>query len=208
MSVAVASLDDTAGEDTRQPALPMSVHPPASPVAVTLLAQARRGLADAGRERDPGERFMAAYLSALRAAAGVLAARGRPHRGRARPASTWVLLESTAPELREWAAFFASYSATQAAVQSGITGRVTEESAAELLRQSGEFVDLARRAIMPRVEGSAPAPSPPSRAAPCAKGASTLRGRSAGQRQGVLEFPGHEPSRPVRSRAAKRSRSG
>lgn len=130
-----------------QSALPMSLRPPASPAAAGLLAQARRGLAEAERETRPAERFIGAYLAALRGAAAVLAARGRPHRGRARPASTWVLLDSVAPELREWSAFFASNSATRAAAQAGITGKVTAESADGLVRAATPFLELVRRLV-------------------------------------------------------------
>ena len=109
----------------------------------------RRG---AGSPRPNGrpiaaEQFIGAYLAALRGAAAVLAARGRPHRGRARPASTWVLLDSVAPELREWSAFFASNSAARAAAQAGITGKVTAESAAQLVRAATPFLELARRLV-------------------------------------------------------------
>jgi hypothetical protein len=115
--------------------------------AGALLAQAERSLAEAALERDAAQRFAAAYLSALRAAAAVLALRGRPHRGRARPTSVWTLLSGVAPEFGEWAAFFASGSATRAAVQAGITRHVTERSAADLVRQTGQFIELVGRAV-------------------------------------------------------------
>src|SRR5438132_9025488 len=95
------------------------------PSALRLLTEAEQGLADAERETDPGRRFAAAYLCALRASAAVLALRGRPHRGRSRPTSVWTLLASVAPEFREWAAFFAAGSATRASVQAGITRAVS-----------------------------------------------------------------------------------
>ena len=133
--------------DHQQSQLPMALRPPAPPVAAGLLAQARRGLAEAEGETDPAERFIGAYLAALRGAAAVLAARGRPHRGRARPASTWVLLDSVAPELREWSAFFESNSAARAAAQAGITGKVTAESAAALVRAATPFLELVRRLV-------------------------------------------------------------
>lgn len=135
------------GADSDQSQLPMSLRPPASPAAAGLLAQARRGLAEATQESRPAERFIGAYLAALRGAAAVLAARGRPHRGRARPASTWDLLDSVAPELREWSAFFASNSATRAAAQAGITGKVTAESAAGLVGAATPFLELVRRLV-------------------------------------------------------------
>ncbi|MFD0207431.1 MULTISPECIES: SAV_6107 family HEPN domain-containing protein [Saccharothrix] len=114
--------------------------PPAS--AVTLLGQARECLAEAERDPNPPTRFATAYLAAMRAAAAVLAARGRPHRGRAKPTSVWVLLSSLAPELREWAAFFAECSATRAAVLAGITRQVTQRAADDLVRQAAQFTEL------------------------------------------------------------------
>ena len=112
-----------------------------------LLAQAQSGLAEAEMDDLPARRFTEAYLAALRAAAALLALRGRPHRARSRPMSVWTLLASVAPELREWAAFFASCSATRASVQAGITRAVGTRSADDLVRQSGQFIELVTRAI-------------------------------------------------------------
>ncbi|UQS26372.1 hypothetical protein L1857_27930 [Amycolatopsis thermalba] len=142
MSIAVAS-----HAEERQPALPLPVRPPAAPAATALLADARRGIAEARHAAQPAPKFIAAYLAALRAGAAVLAARGRPHRGRARPASVWVLLETAAPELTDWTAYFAAHSAARAAAQAGNTRRVTAERAEELLRQAASFVELARNLV-------------------------------------------------------------
>lgn len=120
---------------------------PIAPTAWGLLAQAKRGLTAAEWEAASVERFTSAYSSALRAAAAVLAASGRPHRGRARPTSVWLLLPSVAPELGEWAAFFAAHSARHAAAQAGIGGRITARAADDLLRQSWQFLELAERAV-------------------------------------------------------------
>ncbi|MFD2473932.1 SAV_6107 family HEPN domain-containing protein [Amycolatopsis silviterrae] len=130
-----------------QPQLPLTLRPPAPPEAVTLLSQANRGLDHAENERDPAERFIGAYLAALRGAGAVLAVRGRPRRGRSRPASGWVLLDAVAPELREWSAFFAANSETRAAAEAGITGRVDAELAAGLLQATAQFLELVRRVV-------------------------------------------------------------
>ncbi len=122
-------------------------HPAAPESALGLLAQAELGLRTAELEDDPAQRFAAAYLSALRTASAMLALRGRPHRGRARPMSVWTLLSSVAPELREWAAFFASCSSTRASVQAGITRAVSARSADDLVRQAGQFLELVARMI-------------------------------------------------------------
>jgi hypothetical protein len=127
-------------------------HSSAPESALTLLGQAESGLGAAEVERDPAQRYAQAYLAALRAAAALLAMRGRPHRARSRPMSVWTLMSSVAPELREWAAFFASCSATRASVQAGITRAVSTRSADDLVRQTGQFVELVARAI----RGTAP----------------------------------------------------
>lgn len=125
---------------------PAATRPPVVPAALSLLAQAERTLSAAERETEPAERFIASYSAALRAAAAVLAARGRPHRGRSRPTSVWTLLHATAPELGEWATFFAAHSGPHAAAQSGITHRISTRAADDLLRQAGQFIELASRA--------------------------------------------------------------
>ncbi|WP_054045456.1 SAV_6107 family HEPN domain-containing protein [Alloactinosynnema sp. L-07] len=112
-----------------------------------MLGQAEHGIAAAAAQEVAAQRFADAYLCALRAAAALLATRGRPHRGRAKPTSVWTLLASVAPEMREWAAFFASCSATRAAVQAGITSRVGPRAADDLVRQSQQFIDLVHRAV-------------------------------------------------------------
>lgn len=149
--------------DSGQPQLPLPVRPPAAPSAVALLNEARHGFAEAEHATDPVAKFVTSYLAALRGGAAVLAARGRPHRGRARPASVWVLLEAAAPELAEWSAFFAANSAARAAAQAGITRRITEQSAAELCRQAGLFLDVVDRVVHPRADAVRQCATPPTR---------------------------------------------
>lgn len=119
-------------------------HPPAA--AVVLLEQARHGLIEAEYAPRPTDRYAAAYLAALRAAAAVLAAHARPVR-RARPCSAWVLLADVVPELAEWAAFFAAGSGTRVAAQSGVTGQVTSRAADDLVRQAGQFLERADHVV-------------------------------------------------------------
>jgi hypothetical protein len=52
-----------------------------------------------------------------------------------------------APELREWAAFFAAGSSTRASVQAGISRAVSPRAADDLVRQTAQFIELIRRAI-------------------------------------------------------------
>ncbi|GAA5159979.1 SAV_6107 family HEPN domain-containing protein [Amycolatopsis dongchuanensis] len=159
--MSIATVASRAGSGQHE--LPLPVRPPTAPAAVALLNEARQGLAEAEHATDPVTKFVTSYLAALRGGAAVLAARGRPHRGRARPASVWVLLESAAPELAEWSAYFAANSAARAAAQAGITRRITEASAAELCRQAGLFLELADRVVHPRAEAVRQCAEPPGR---------------------------------------------
>src|SRR5690606_34012658 len=85
--------------------------------------------------------YATAHLAALRAAAAVLAARARPVPGRrGRPTSVWALLAKVAPELAEWAEFFAAGAAKRAAAEAGIRNAVTTREADDLLRDAGRFL--------------------------------------------------------------------
>jgi hypothetical protein len=56
----------------------------------------------------------------------------------------WQLLTTVTPELAEWAAFFASCSATRAAAEAGITRLVNDRAADDLVRQAGQFIEVSR----------------------------------------------------------------
>ncbi len=121
------------------------IHPPAA--VQTLFDQARQGLIDAEYAAHPVDRYTQAHLAALRAAAAVLAARAKPHR-RARPTSVWVLLATVAPELAEWSVFFAATSATRSAAEAGVRRLVTPRDADDLVRQAGDFLNVAQCAVL------------------------------------------------------------
>ncbi|MGD9525667.1 MAG: SAV_6107 family HEPN domain-containing protein [Pseudonocardia sp.] len=124
--------------------------PPVARAAVGLLRQANGALAEAHREADPLRRYPAAYLAALRAAAAVLAVRARPQSAgprRRADRNAWHLLAEVAPELGEWAAFFASCSATRAAAEAGIARLVGQREADDLLRQAEQFVGIVRTVV-------------------------------------------------------------
>jgi HEPN domain-containing protein len=118
--------------------------------ALSLLTQAAQALADAKRQLAAGDRYAGAYLTALRAAAAVVAVRGRPDGRRRRPMSVWALLAVLAPDLREWASFFAACSRTRVAVEAGVVGLVSDRDADDLVRQAGQFVELAEREVRRR----------------------------------------------------------
>lgn len=112
--------------------------------ANTLLSLARRGLLEAADAGTAAERYAAAHLAALRAAAAVLACRARPvgSTRRSRPTSAWVLLAAVAPELAEWAQFFAAGASKRAAAEAGLAGAVTAREADDLLRDAEQFLLL------------------------------------------------------------------
>ncbi|WP_158566416.1 SAV_6107 family HEPN domain-containing protein [Micromonospora craterilacus] len=125
---------------THLPTVPAHVLPHRTPTQ--LLAMARQGLTEAAGSRADGLRYAAAHLAALRAAAAVVAARSRPEPGRRkRLTSVWVLLAEVAPELGEWATFFADRSTRRAAIEAGIPRVVRAADADDLLTSAYRFVE-------------------------------------------------------------------
>lgn len=123
--------------------------------ATTLLALAHQGLGDAAATTVPAERYALSHLAALRAAAAVLACRAQPAASptgrRTRPRPVWGLLAQVAPELGEWAAFFAAGAAKRAAAEAGISGVVTPREADDLLRDAGSFLGVVETALATRL---------------------------------------------------------
>ncbi|WP_448607941.1 SAV_6107 family HEPN domain-containing protein [Geodermatophilus sp. URMC 60] len=144
--------------------------PPLPPAARQLLDQATRALAEAAANADARQRYATAHLGALRAAAAVLAARTRPESGRRRPRSAWVLLGQVAPELGEWATFFAAGAAKRAAAEAGLSHAVTDREADDLVRDVRAFL-----AVVDNTLGSTPPPESPRRARPRVVGGSGHR---------------------------------
>jgi SAV_6107-like HEPN len=122
---------------------------PLPSTARDLLAAARRGLHESAAASCAGERYALAHLAALRAAAAVLAARARPADalGRGRPRSVWTLLVQCAPELAEWAAFFAAGARKRAAAEAGLPRAVSTREADDLLRDAETFLALVETTL-------------------------------------------------------------
>lgn len=138
--------------------------PPTVLPAPTLLLLAQQGLDDAASTPAPGQRYALAHLAALRGAAAVLACRARPAAApntgggltgsptggrRCRPTSAWVLLSAHAPELAEWATFFAAGARKRAAAEAGLVGVVTPREADDLLRDATSFLAVVQGALAP-----------------------------------------------------------
>jgi hypothetical protein len=66
-----------------------------------------------------------------------------------------VLLEQVAPELGEWAAFFAAGAAKRAAAEAGLSHAVPEREADDLVRDVGGFLTVVEHCL-----GSDPEPRP------------------------------------------------
>ncbi|MEV7235141.1 SAV_6107 family HEPN domain-containing protein [Streptomyces sp. NPDC051020] len=123
----------------------------APPAALDLLTQARIGLDEAAMLTVPNERYATAHLAALRTAAAVLAARGRPEttrRRRERIRSAWEVLPEIAPELTEWSALFASGARRRARAEAGIPGAASSRDADDLLRDAAMFLRLVERLLV------------------------------------------------------------
>ena len=120
--------------------------PPVSTAARMLLERSAAGLLQSCSARSSGERYVTAHLAALRAAAAVLAVRSRPG-GRGGPRSVWDVLPRVAPELGEWATYFAATASRRAALEAGRTEVVSAREADELLRDAEAFHHLVESSL-------------------------------------------------------------
>ncbi|MDO9486344.1 MAG: SAV_6107 family HEPN domain-containing protein [Actinomycetota bacterium] len=109
------------------------------PATYELIAASRRSLTEAMVAGCATDRYAAAHLAALRAAAAVLAARGR-RRARSRVRSVWLVLPEVAVELTEWAGFFAAGARKRALAEAGVPC-VTAREADDLVREAESFVE-------------------------------------------------------------------
>jgi len=126
--------------------VPAHVFPHRSPSQLLVLA--RRGLDEAAELRVPGRRYASAHLAGLRAAAAVVAARARPvPRQRSKLTSVWDLLRLVAPELDDWAVYFAASAGKRAAAEAGIPRVVSQREADDLTRLAGSFVAVVELAL-------------------------------------------------------------
>lgn len=114
----------------------------------SYLARAEESLQEALSSADVPHRYASAHVAALRAAAALLAARAKPATGRRRPQrNAWILLAEVAPELSEWASFFAAGAAKRAAAEAGSTRAVTEREADDLVRDADRFLTVIEQVL-------------------------------------------------------------
>ena len=91
----------------------------------------------------PAERYLAAHRAALRVAAGVLARRRPRLRERV---GLWTVVARVAPELAEWAEYFAMIQLKVQAVEAGAVGLVSTREADDLVRDAHAFARAAAHA--------------------------------------------------------------
>jgi hypothetical protein len=113
------------------------------------LDRAATSLREAVTSTDVGLRYAHAHVAALRTTAALLAARARPQSDRRRSPqrNAWVLLAQVAPELSEWASFFAAGAAKRAAAEAGSRRAVTEREADDLVRDADRFLTLVEESL-------------------------------------------------------------
>ena len=125
------------------------VHPLSLPATThSYLARAAESLQEAMVTTDVPTRYARAHVAALRAAAALLSTRARPATARARrQKNAWVLLAEVAPELGEWASFFAAGAAKRAAAEAGSTRAVTAREADDLVRDADRLLGVVETAL-------------------------------------------------------------
>jgi len=128
---------------------PSHPHPHALPATThSYLSRAAESLSEAMVATDVATRYACAHVAALRAAAALLSARAQPAPTRRRAQkNAWVLLAEVAPELSEWATFFAAGAGKRAAAEAGSTRAVTEREADDLVRDADRFLALVEQSL-------------------------------------------------------------
>jgi hypothetical protein len=125
------------------------VHPHALPATThSYLSRAAESLSEAIGSADVATRYACAHVAALRAAAALLSARAQPAPARRRTQkNAGVLLAEVAPELAEWARFFAAGASKRAAAEAGSTRAVSEREADDLVRDADRFLAVVEQSL-------------------------------------------------------------
>lgn len=113
----------------------------------SYLDRAAESLREAITTTEVPTRYACAHVAALRAAAALLAAKATPTTRRRRQKNAWVLLAEVAPELTEWAGFFAAGAGKRAAAEAGSTRAVTAREADDLVREADRFLAVVERSL-------------------------------------------------------------
>jgi len=113
----------------------------------SYLERSATSLHDAITARDVPTRYACAHVAALCAAAALLSAKARPAPRARRQKNAWVLLAEVAPELVEWASFFAAGASKRAAAEAGSTRAVSEREADDLVRDADRFLAVIEQTL-------------------------------------------------------------
>lgn len=119
-----------------------------SPEVASLLARADAELVAATLATDAADRFLHAHLAALRAAAAVVALRGRPS-PRSRARTVWDMLALVEPGLAAWSGYFAGGARLRAALDAGRPVEVDPARADELVVCAEDFRDEVAMLVDP-----------------------------------------------------------
>lgn len=109
--------------------------------SLELLSAAVAAIETSVAEPDPTDRYVRGHLAARRTAAAVLAARARPAPQSSAPRDLWAVIGAVAPELSEWAAFFAAGTGKRIAAETGLAV-VSAREADDLVRDAHNFLDV------------------------------------------------------------------
>ena len=128
---------------------PLPVVPHLLPATThNYLQRSAESLSEAVSAPDVATRYACAHVAALRAAAALLAARARPAPARRRnQKNAWVLLAEVAPEMGEWATFFAAGASKRAAAEAGSSRAATAREADDLVRDADRFLAMVETAL-------------------------------------------------------------
>ena len=115
-------------------------------IALEFFQSAQHMVEHAGTMSDVNLRYSLAHRAALRTAAGVLAVRAtkaaataRARARQSRPQSAWVLLRKVAPEMGEWADYFATHAPIREAAEAG-SSMITPRMADDAIRDAVAFL--------------------------------------------------------------------
>lgn len=121
---------------------------PKGGLAWSLVGKADALLAESAGAGDAADRFRCGYLAALRGAGAVLAVGvvGAGSR-RKRSGNAWALLDSAAPTFGAWSRYFAGWSDTRAAVETGLRVEISDADADAFVVEVGRFLTAVEEYI-------------------------------------------------------------
>ncbi|MGC0364480.1 hypothetical protein ABH922_002464 [Rhodococcus sp. 27YEA15] len=122
--------------------------------AWSLLVKAGGLLTESLDAGHPADRFRCSYLAALRGAGAVLAGSVVTRASaRRRTGNAWVLLAGASPMFGEWADYFAGWSDTRAAVETGVSVDVSSVDADGFFAEVERFLTAVEEFLAQQTRG-------------------------------------------------------